>query len=346
MKKINISIEHCLRYFENEIKRDSFLTFQVPFPHNVREREAKFSLFSENNSLIFTQSFIIKNNHIQFFGSHEDPIVSDKDNIFLSLHIPIDRLPKTFTSLKLQVNGLENFDLEQMFSDINFNTCNNLFSSISSDGFSIKSEKDCTLTFHLGDNQANYKEESFTLNRNKEFNFKDYVQRFQYIGIQCSYEDIFPEIEEKHIIKGQKGIYETSILYKEDTIIAQGLLPFDNKYLNQIQTTEKQFIKVNNIKELIEYHKEHPICFFESSIEFLEPSYRANNTYSQSKVYAEKKTKKQTHLDLSLCKECKFSCECIQVVPSGLSHELLLKTLPKSNYNDCEIHELINKKKA
>lgn len=353
MKNIKISIECCIRYFKQQIKRNDFLTFQIPLPIKYIGKEAVFYLQSlkDNQKInIFEQKFVIEENHITFFNSHEDPILKDENFVYLSLHTPTEIIPKDFKVLGLSIEGFEkspiNYRFEELTADKLFH---NMKSNICKDGYTIESNEATTLTLHLGDKEGVYTEETFPIDKSNSFNFKEYVKNYVYIGLQCSYENQNPEIEEKHIIKGQKGIYETAILKDSNgKIISQGLLDFDDKYLNTYQDKEIQengFQEVLSIDELIEFHKTTPIQYFESSLPFLYSTYTSQNTYSQARIFKMGKVRKH-HIELKVCQSCQLNTECLQVVPSGLSEDLFKKNLRLRTFKECAIYNLIKEKKA
>lgn len=351
MTKINISIESCIRYFEDNKKRNDFLTFQVKLPLNVSREKGLFSVKTRTNGKeenIFSQKFQVFENHITFFNSHEDPVVKDNKFIYLSLHIPTEIIKQDFDVMSISISGLSSYDFEQEFNNFSNYLNQPLQSFIDIDSATIFSKKDTILTLHLGDISGKYTEETFLLGKNDFFCFDKYIEKYSYIGVQCSYENKSPEIEEKHIIKGQKGIYETGILRNEDgDIISQGLLPFNHRFLNQYYSNPHSnfgFIEVNSINEILEYHKKNPIQYFESSLNFLEPEYRKQNTYSQAKLFKSGIIKKSSHLDLKVCQGCLMSHICVQVIPSGLSHELMRKNISLTDSYSCLIHQLIIKK--
>lgn len=353
MKNIKISIECCVRYFKQQIKRNDFLTFQIPLPIRYVGKEAVFYLKhidGNHKNNIIKQEFIIEDTHITFFNSHEDPILKDEQFVYLSLHTPTEIIPKNFKTLELSLDGFEEHTIKYTFEELTANKLfHNMKSIITGDGYCIQSNEATTLTLHLGDKNGLYKEEFFKLEERDSFNFKQYLKDYVYIGLQCSYENKIPEIEEKHIIKGQKGIYETAIIKDcNGEIISQGLLDFDDKYLNTYQDKEMQengFKEVLTIYELVEFHSRNPIQYFESSLPFLYPEYISKNTYSQSRLFKTGKSRKH-HIDLKVCKNCSLNTECLQVIPSGLSEELFKRNLKLKSFKDCSIYVMIKEKKA
>lgn len=343
-KKSYLSIETCLRWLKYETTRFSFLTLQIPLlKHSIDYDKYLTATVKHRENILWSQVIYLYLDKVVFVDSHEDPVLQDDKIVFVNLHLP-DNILKNMPDIlefKIEQNGvvqyvktMDNLPYQQLF--------HTLYSTIKND--SILSEKDCQLTFHLGDSSSNYHEEEFFLKANSPFIFKQYISHYSYIGVQCSYENDVPEIEEKHIIKGQKGIYETAIISDNNLKYNSSIL-FSEKYLNQYDIKDmKKFTKVLSIDDIASYHEKNPIHFFEIDYQFLINTYKTSLTYSQSNLYTEKQTKGIFHFDNQVCQQCNQKSVCIQTVPSGLSYDLMKENicLEENEYKKCRIYKLIN----
>ena len=87
------------------------------------------------------------------------------------------------------------------------------------------------------------------------------------------------------------------------------------------------------------------IHFYEIDANFIENQYKLKNTYGLNKTYTTKESKKH-HIDLELCQTCQFRSLCMELVPSGLSHDLFKENIFKDDHNECRIYQLIKNKKT
>ena len=343
MSKTVLSIENCIRFFKSGIQRDSFLTFQIPILKKNITNNNFFLKVIGNGLSIIEQEFFINKDKITFFNSHEDPIVENHDTIFLSVHIPQNLLQKKPLSINVEISSIKLSIYNEKFNNLPYSFLfDKLNSEIINDYF-IKSIQNCNLTLHLGNAQGEYSEQYFSLKKDELFDFSSYLPLFTYIGVQCSYEQTIPEIEEKFIIKGQKGIYETGD-YK-DTYVSQ--LPFKNEYINhydEFNEPQLKFKEVYSIDEIINFHQDFPIQYFQTSFDFLIEHYKNNSTYSQSNLFSSKKIKGIVHTSNEICHECPNKATCLQVIPSGLSYDLFKENLSKSKTKECRIFQLIRQK--
>ena len=343
-KKSYLSIETCLRWLQSETTRVSFLTLQIPLNKKLIDYDnCLTATVKHKNQTIWRQILYIYSDKIVFLDSHEDPTLQDENIVFVNIHLPDFLLKDKPDSLefKIEQNNTVHFlkQLDKLPYEQLFHT---LHSKIEDD--CILSDKDCQLTFHLGESSSQYHEEEFFLKANFSFNFKKYLKDYSYIGVQCSYENQSPEIEEKHILKGQKGIYETASIVDKNLKYNSSIL-FSEKYLNIYDISEmKNFKKILSIDEIVFYHKDNPIQFFEIDYQFLVHTYKSSLTYSQSNLYTEKQTKGTFHIDNQVCLQCNQKSICMQTVPSGLSYDLMKENirLEESEHTKCRIYQLIS----
>lgn len=388
MKDIDFAVEKGFRLFKEGISFFHFFMIQVKIAvHALPDETYRFSLRQKaNQKEVFTIDIVIDsiNHRILTPGSHEDPLVSDeqKEYYLICLQLPQDKLDE-FKDIALEVAL---FSLKDNREVLAYSALPNLhqaflqytkkhFSKLV-DPYEIQTEKDCIFRLHLGDEQGNYQEKQWTLKAGETFYFKDYLQDYPYIGLQCSYENEVPEIEEKHIVIGQKGMTlsgnywflpENEInnnIHTQKGILFHALLPFNKTYQilyysasednlpedanNYALCKKENWQCTNSIKEVLNYYAEKKVSFFESTIEFLEPQYRQYPTYGIAKniTTIEKKHSSVFHLDLPVCRNCQNNHKCIQMIPSGLSDRLYKENLLIEEVTECRIYALIEKKKT
>lgn len=343
MPKTILSIENCIRFFKTGIQRDSFLTFQIPILKKLISTSDFFLKIFAEDSLLLEQNFLINKDKIVFLNSHEDPIIQSSDTVFLSIHISKELLHKKPDTINLEISDTKQIVYNEQFNNLPYKSLfDSLNSEIVNDLF-IKSNQDCDLTLHLGNAQSKYTEEHFVLKKDELFDFSSYLSQFTYIGVQCSYESKSPEIEEKFIIKGQKGIYETGT-YK-NAYVSQ--LAFKNVYINQydeFNQPELKFKEVYSIDEVINFHQSFPIHYFQTNFYFLIEHYKNNTTYSQSNLFSSKKLRGVVHTSNDICHHCPSKAVCLQIIPSGLSYDLFKENLSKSQPVECRVFQLIKQK--
>jgi hypothetical protein len=362
MKEVDFAIEKGFRYFKDKITYFNFYMIQLQIDKNkVKDGMYSFKLLSD--TITYEKSIIIDSIKMRIItpDSHEDPLVESNEKYMLCFQLWDDDFKEIITKKNSEIFYMEFVNENSiLFSEkINgnlkdlFKKAINNFSKFK-DKYTIYSEKDCVFRLHLGDNKANYQEKEWFLKANENFNFKEYLT-YPYVGLQCSYEGENPEIEEKHIVIGQKGM-TLSGEYLDGEDKYEALLPFNNLY--QILYSNKNiaqdiidkyafFIKedwlvVNSIDDLITFYmKEKYIKFFESSLNFLENQYRTKKTYGINKVIA-KSILGKCHLDLNLCTNCKYNSKCIQIVPSGISPLLFKRNILLDEEKNCSIYKLID----
>jgi hypothetical protein len=385
MKDIDFAVEKGFRLFEEGISFFHFFMIQVKIAINSLPDETyRFSLRQKSNhKVVFTIDIVIDSIHQRILtpGSHEDPLVSDekKEYYLICLQLPQDKLDE-FKNIALEValfslkNNVEVLaysalpDLNQAFLQYTKKHFSQLVAP-----YEIQTEKDCVFRLHLGDEQGHYQEKEWALKAGERFYFKDYLKDYPYIGLQCSYENEVPEIEEKHIVIGQKGMTLSGNYWfvpeNEGNNIEKGLcfhalLPFDKTYQILYSNTsehnlpedafdyalckKEEWKVINTIKEVLDYYSKNKVSFFESTIEFLEPQYRKYPTYGIAKniVTIEKRHPSIFHLDLPVCEHCQNNHKCVQMIPSGLSDRLYKENLLIEDAKECRVYELIENKKS
>jgi len=355
MSNIIFSVEKGFRFFENGISFFHFFMVQFGVPKElIGNKDYYFSLVDENNQEIYSKDIFIDLDGYRIVtpNSHEDPLVEDDKNYHICFQIDSEILSKLNKPCNVLFYERINTILK-LISSSHVGILSDIYNRYKTEHYSeiinkhqLVSKKDCPLTLHLGDKDGNYSEQYYNIKAGEIFDFKEYIQDFEYIGVQCSYENEIPEIEEKHIIVGQKGIYLSGYFYEDESDINSKIfppLPFMEHY--QKNYSKLSFFKVNSISDLIQYYELKGIRpkYFESNLNFLLPTYLKVSTYNQDKVYSDKKPQKKHHFLSGLCQNCPFNSRCIQVVPSGLSAELFKKNIMLEDHTECRIFNLLNK---
>lgn len=345
--KVSFSVEKGFRYFSNKVSFFHFFMVQLQInKKEVVDGNYIFELKTLNGNLVYSKNIQIDslNNRIITPNSHEDPLVSDELFYYICFQIDSEKIIEFNKNLNFCFNSnsgkLIYSEIIEPLSPIYKKYITQHYSEIIND-YIVVSRKDCVFTLHLGDINGNYSEESFPLLAGISFNFLKYIKNYSYVGLQCSYEDEIPEIEEKHIVIGQKGIYLSGFANIENNKI-NAILPFDEKY--QQQYSREQLIEINSIDDLISYYENKKIKpkFFESNLFFLLPQYQTVLTYNQDGLFSTKKINGKTHFFIDVCKNCDKNYKCIQVIPSGLSLELLKKNIALEDNSSCKVYSLIN----
>lgn len=371
MKNIDFAIERGFRLFENEVNFFHFYMIQIKIEKlKIVEKNYEFQLLNENSEIVYSRKIIIDKNKNRIITpqSHEDPLVFDKDFYMICFQL----WDNAFYNLKgnqfsmifrneynVIINETIPFDLKELFKNPD-----EKISNIESVYF-LTTNEDCIFRFHLGDEIGNYSEQEMKLEAGQKIYFKNYLEH-PYLGLQCSYENKIPELEEKHIIIGQKGMTLSGDYYSKENILYSPLLPFKNEYKilyiedssdllisKEMQELEKKYPvikkekwnKINTIKELIDFNQSKPIFFYEIDANFIENQYKLKNTYGLNKTYTSKDSKKH-HIDLELCQNCKVRSLCMELIPSGLSHDLFKENLFKEEVEECKIYQFIREKKS
>jgi hypothetical protein len=348
---IIFSVEKGFRFFEDGISFFHFFMIQFGVEKAlIGNKDYYFSLVNENNQEVYSKDIFIDltKHRIVTPNSHEDPLVEDDNNYHICFQIDSELLSTLVTPCQALFYEKTSSGLK-LLSSASVGILSDIYNRYKTEHYSqivnnhqLISKKDCPLTLHLGDSDGNYSEQYYNIKAGEVFDFKKYIQDFEYIGVQCSYENEIPEIEEKHIIVGQKGIYLSGYFHDgENKIMAP--LPFMEHYQKKYESSS--FTKVDSIEELLEYYETRKIKpkYFESFLYFLLPTYLKKATYNQDKVYSNKNPQKKHHFLSEICKNCPSNFKCLQVVPSGLSSELFKKNIMLEEHTECEIFKLLNK---
>ncbi len=282
-------------------------------------------------------------NRIITYGSHEDPLVFDNKKYYICFQIEIDLLKKLKGESTISLYSSKH----SLIAETNVVDLNEKYLKYDETHYSylvdnkITTKKECFLTLHLGNKNGDYSEERFSFKANDFFDFSEYIKNYEYIGLQCSYEDEDPEIEEKHIIVGQKGIFLSGYLKLANGTIVEPPLFFKQEY--QKEYLLKDFKLISSIDELLLFYSlnnKNP-RYFESTLNFLLDGYLNQKTYNQDGLYSDKPISKKNHFVLEVCKNCDKNYKCLQVIPSGLSQELFKHNIYLENNLDCKIYTKI-----
>jgi hypothetical protein len=353
MSNVIFSVEKGFRFFQDGISFFHFFMVQFGVPKQlIGNKNYYFSLVDEDNKEIYSKDLFIDLIKFRIVtpNSHEDPLVEDTENYHICFQIDSELLSTLNTPCNVLFYEKENKELK-LISSSHVGKLSDIYNRYKTDHYSeiinnhqLVSKKDCPLTLHLGDSNGNYSEQYYNIKAGEIFDFKQYINDFEYIGVQCSYENEIPEIEEKHIIVGQKGIYLSGYFYEDESNISSKIippLPFIEHY--QKKYSKLDFVKVNSIDELIEHYEERGVIpkYFESNLHFLLPTYLTGSTYNQDRIYSNKQPQKKNHFVLDTCQNCPLNSRCVQIVPSGLSAELFKRNMIIDDFTECDVFNLI-----
>lgn len=343
MKKFNLAIEKGKRYFEEEII--SFYFIATEFIFNKKEIiSGNYHIeFVNDNKIFFQQNLNIDVEKRKVFveNSHEDPLTESNNKFFICGQLTKELINNKYEKIDclfyfekklVRQQSLSSEQIKALFLLENWNS-----KVINNEVISIK---DCTVRVHLGKKDSTYEEKEFKLNKNNKFDFTTYLAEYEYVAVQCSYNEIF-DLEEKHVLKGFKGIFNSQYYFNKELYIP--MIPFSKKYTN---IKKDDFIDILTIEELLLYYNKNLKelnKIFEMDYQFLKKYYIQYKTSAIGKIYCSKKSKK-FHINTNLCQECDKKSECLQLVPSGLSESLFKKNLMIENFKNCSINKLINKK--
>lgn len=359
IESVDFSIERGFRVFNLETVFFHFFMIQVQcLKAMLPDGPYEFRLKNRLGDPVYKKHIWIDSIHgrIVTKDSHEDPLVESQDKYMLCFQME-DTVLQQFkgryvVELRNKTSMIGSIGLQDEI-EYTFHYNQEVMSHLP-DHYTIITREDCILRIHRGDDQGGYGEDEFEFKKNTPFNFKPYL-KYSYVGLQCSYENFATEIEEKHIVVGQKGMTVTGEYREKTGVIFSALLPFARRYQTLYSECEvprlmeeayaffvkELWKKVTSIEELLcQYSEETPVVFFETSVKFIEPQYRTVWTYGLNKVISSVK-KGRCHLDLSVCKECKLNSKCLQVVPSGLSAELFKRNVGLYNEEACVVYQMI-----
>lgn len=367
MKNKFISLENIMRFHPDGIDRKVFFNIEVLISKDIAlTNKIILELIVETKQQEYKLLDRVINFHedrIIFENSHEDPTVAIGNNFCFAMTIERSMLKQKIKELCIEEkdilsiggrayineNGERLLILSDKINDIPWAHIwsDYLFTSFVDD-YKIKSKKNASLTFHLTDKDGKYSEQTRDVLKNDIIDFEFFVKNYVYVGVQFSiynaYKDIDLDIEEKYVVKGQKGMYQSDVLKIENNTYYPNIV-FHEKFLNKIDKEQEKFIEINNITKLIEYYENNPknIRYFEMSVDFLIKTYKEKRTYAQSKIYSSNKESKYFHIDNEVCKTCKVNSICIQNVPSNLSEQLKKKVVIMENSSNCRLNNIFNK---
>lgn len=363
---INFAIEKGFRIFKNETVYFHFFMIEVSIEKDkIHTGNYSFLLKDKQNKQLLSKRIYIDilNERIVTNDSHEDPLVCTDSHYLICFQIEHHQL-QLLQNLNAQISFIDeqysqflikNHDVPSMNSF--FNRYQKQHYSTIINNFNIISKKPCVLHLHLGKHDGSYYEQEFILSENTAFNFRNFVKNHAYVGVQCSYEKEYPEVEEKHIVIGQKGMALTGVLF-DGKNYHYPPLSFNNHYASQyimdVQHVDNNYInnycqedwkECNTIFQLVEYYMQPEVkkYFFESNFDFLFPHYSKNNTYGCAKVYSSLPAPKKIHFDLDVCRSCPLKTQCLQAVPSALSYSLFKMNIAKdeNQYCDCIVYKML-----
>lgn len=298
-------------------------------------------------------------------GSHEDPLIETEQHYLVCLQLSAQVLKELIGEISIDFIDDKNYLVESgTFYNLldKFSLLPEQNSKIYPD-YKLYTDKRCVLRIHVGTPTGAYHEEQYLLNAGDIFPFKDYLTNNAYIGLQCSYEIvnkeenkyIVQELEEKHIMIGQKGMINSHMFF-DGINYHHALLPFNKSYQrimyqNNLPIDDQEYvnyvvgsgIEVNKIEDLLLYLSDKSIIFFETTLEFVVEQYRNHSTYGIDNTYSNLPRSNRYHIDLEVCQSCCHNSKCVQIVPSGLSWQLFKKNLGLENQKQCKVFQLIEK---
>lgn len=350
---ISFSLEKVTRYLNNKHEKFICVAIQLEF-NNDLIKTGNYSYKIKSKNYIYEKNLYldIENKKIQTIFSHEDPLILTDNSVLIALHIDIKEkiLNEEFEIEFNKSNKVIYSNILSLPTDIK-NYIDKDFSRL--EDFSVSSLIDCTLRIHKGSENSIYSEEEYELKATTNFNFKDYIDKYEYVGVQLSAKINNVELEEKYIPIGQKNMslsndyYADNIIYYSliDNIEKYKKLCFkdneikEKKYFKQIKETWKE---LGSINELLEYVKNKKVHFFEIDINFIKNQYINKFTYGINKTYSKKNFKNIKHIDLELCLNCDKNYKCLQLVPSGLSYDLYKENIAQVETKNCRIYNIIS----
>lgn len=343
MKNFNLAIEKGKRYFEEETV--SFYFIATEFIFNKKEIiSGNYHIeFLNNRKKFFQQNLNIDVEERKVFveNSHEDPLIESENKFFICGQLTKDLINSEYEKIDclfyfekklIRQQSLSSEQIKALFLLEKWNSkiINN----------EVTTEKNCTIRVHLGKKDSTYEEKEFQLKKNNSFNFLSYLEDYEYVAVQCSYEEGF-DLEEKHVLKGFKGIWNSQYYFNKELYIP--MVPFSKKYS---KIKDEGLIDIISIEELLKYYNENIKELnktFEMDYQFLKKYYLLYKTSAIGKLYSSKKSK-TFHINTDLCQDCDKKSECLQLIPSGLSESLFKKNIMVENFKNCSINKLINKK--
>lgn len=344
MKTFNLAIEKGKRYLkDNNILSFYFIATEFIFKkEDIVSGNYHFE-FKNNNNVFFKQKLTININNKKVFveNSHEDPLTESDSHFFICGQLTQDLIKPHYENIDclfyyennlIRKQSLSAKQIKALFLLHNWN-------SQVHDKHIISTE-DCIIRVHLGKSNATYEEEDYLLEKGQTFDFSKYLLNYEYVAVQCSYEEDF-DIEEKHVLKGIKGIWNSHYYFDKEFYIP--MIPFSQQYTDTLTTG---WLDINSIKELLDYYKANPEDInktFEMDDKFLVTFYKLHKTSAIGNIYSSKMSK-IFHIDSDLCEQCNTRSKCMQLVPSGMSELLFKKNLMVENFKNCSINKIIKNK--
>lgn len=377
-KKKFISLENIIRYFENGLNRKVFFNIELLIKKDIAlsNKEIYLDLYVEtkkDKKILLSKTLSFDEDKVKFLNSHEDPTVEINNSYCFAMTIERDDL-----SLKLKNYGIKEEEIIYIGGEayikerkqVNENTpqinkqrniilsdklenkeipwseiwSDHLFTRFVDD-YKIQTSSDAILTFHMNDSNGIYNEETRKIYKNDIVDFYDYLKNNMYLGVQFSiispYGQKELDIEEKYVVKGQKGIVRSDLLVVNNEIYYPNIV-FHTKFLEKVD--DKNFLEINNIQELIDLYINHKemIRFFEMDFNYLVERYKESKTYSQSGIYSSNKRSRFFHIDQEICKNCDKNNICIQNIPSNLSEQVSKRIILIENKQECRLYKIFN----
>ncbi len=372
MKKKFISLENIIRFLDKGIERKVFFNIELLLKKEVAlNNQIYLELYLETKrekKILLSKIIEFSQDKVIFKNSHEDPTVEINGNYCFAMTIERQDLKNKMNEFNISENDIlkiggkayifnKNNEKEIVLEDeltkedIPWNEIwsDYLFTEFISD-YKIKVNKDAILTFHMNNKNSIYKEETKKIKKNEIVDFESYLEKNTYLGIQFSINDPYPQkdldIEEKYVVKGQKGMFQSNLLVVNSEEYYPNIL-FNKKFLSRISNKDESllldFKEINNIDELILFYTENKnnVKYFEMDANYLLTLYKEKKTYTQSGVFSTNKKSNFFHIDQNMCKNCEKISRCIQNVPSNLSESLLKKIILIEEKEMCKIYNVL-----
>lgn len=345
IENISYSIEKVQRFLSTIT--DSYTSFVIQTcikENKIEDGTYTFRVANKNDTTWSKQLQIDKKRKsIKTLDSHEDPLVFSADNLFICLHIDIEKSCLFHKNTDYYIEILSNNRLickkilPDFFNIVTNSNCN--FNSVFEDN-NLKTNEDCYMTYHLGKNKDTYIEERQYIKANQKINISTLFGNNEYIGVQFSYENRIPEIEEKYIFVGQKGINYSGICLIDNNYEIKNPYPFNPKYTSLIP--KEKLKKISGVEEFVEEYKDKKPYYFTFNYILNPHEYLSKTTYNQDGLYSIP-TKKQlkAHFTLDICENCEYKNICCQIVPSGISYDIYKKNLNTVSKEKCIIFKLL-----
>lgn len=353
-----LALERCTRMRLGRFETSEFRMLQYELKHeDLPSGRYEFSMTDScGRTTKKTISVDRLGKRVETEGSHEDPLVETDFGCLLCYQMDEEeyaRLPFGDCAVKL-VSEFGRTILERIEKDVRKRFGNAKEARFSVEGFSARSSENCFLTMHVGGEDGSYSELRFRLPADCEFGFESYLAN-PYVGIQCSYEKEAPEVEEKFIVVGQKGLRTSGDYLDESGRIYES--PFESgkewKTLyaspkamvlpkGYARVVREEWVKASSVDELLEYGFGEPCC--EASYVLLAERRAKVETYGVGKVYSTNMGVGRSHAESEFCFGCGMEAKCLQCVPSGLSGAVMKENANKNDFSQCRIRMALAEK--